>query len=107
MQLGEAFHVQLIDEGLVPWGARRAVIPPGKGRIDDHRQGRIGGAVPLVEGQVRFRIAYTIAEELVGPPHIAADGLGIGIEQHLVGVKTVALLRLIGAMDAIAIELPR
>ena len=50
MQFGEAFHVHLVDEGLMPWGARWAVIPPGKGCIDDHRQRRIGGAVPFVEG---------------------------------------------------------
>jgi hypothetical protein len=35
--MGEALDVQLVDEGLVPRGARRAVIPPGEGRIDDHR----------------------------------------------------------------------
>ena len=63
MQLCEAFHMQLIDDGLVPWGPWRAVIAPGKGRIDDHGQGGIGRAVPLVEGQVRVRIAYTIAKE--------------------------------------------
>src|SRR2546423_1527348 len=105
MQLGEAFHMQLIDDGLVPWRPWRAVIAPGKGRIDDHAQRGIGGAVPLVEGQVRSRMAYTIAKELVGPPHVAANGLGIWVQQHFVRVEAVAMLRLIGTMHTIPVEL--
>src|SRR5262245_15295143 len=107
MQLGKAFHVQLIDQRLVPRYTWWAVVTPGKGCIDDHRQGGVWCAVALVEGQIGLGVSDAIAEELVGPAHVTADGLGIGIEHHLVRVKPVALLGLIWAIHAIAIELAR
>ena len=105
MQLGKALDVQLVDNGLVPWRARRPVVPPGKGRIDDHGQGGIRRVIPLVKGQVGLWVAQAVAEEFVGPAHITANSLGIGVEHDLVRIEAVPLLGLIGAMDAIAIEL--
>ena len=42
----------------------------------------------------------------VAPDQPAGQPFGIGIEQQLVGVEAVALLRLVGTIDAIPIELP-
>ena len=41
----------------------------------------------------------------IAPHQPSGEPLGIGIEQQLVGVEAVAVLRRIGPVDAIAIEL--
>jgi hypothetical protein len=41
--------------------------PPGKGGIDDHRQGGIRRVIAVITGYVRLRVAQAIAEELIGP----------------------------------------
>src|SRR4051794_24309297 len=63
MPLRETLDVDLVDEGLVPRGMRRAIVAPGEGRVDDLRQRGEGGAVALVEGEVRLRIAHLVAEQ--------------------------------------------
>src|SRR3954454_21702744 len=40
----------------------------------------------------------------IRPAHMADQRLGIGIEQKLVGIESVAGRRLIGAMDAVTID---
>jgi len=81
--------------------------PPGKGRINDDGQGGIRRTVPVVKGEIGFGVTHTVGKEFVGPPHIAANRLGIGVEHQLAGVKAVALLRLVRAVDPVAVELPR
>ena len=89
VELGEALDVQLVDDRLVPGGPRRPVVAPGEGRIDHGRQRGIGCTVAVVEGQVGLRVVELVAEQLVGPLHVAADRLGVRVEHHLVGVESV------------------
>ena len=63
--------------------------------------------VAAVEGKVLARAPRAIAEMRIAPDQAAGEPFGIGIEQQLVGVEAVSAFRRIGAMDAIAIELPR
>ena len=50
-------------------------------------------------------VAELVAEQLVGPLHVAADQLGIRVEHDLVGVEPVPLGRLERPVDAVAVEL--
>ena len=107
MALGEPLDVQLIDHRLVPGYARWTIVAPGKGRINDHGEGGIRRTVPVVKGQIGVGVPHAVGKKLVGPPDIAANRLGIGVEHQLAGVKAVALLRLVRAVDPVAVELPR
>src|SRR5215510_12045743 len=107
MQLGEPFDVQFINNGLVPWRARRVVVAPGKSWINDYSQWGIGGVVAVVKRQIRFRVANTVGKKLIGPSHIPTQGFGIGVEHNLVGIKAMSLLRLEGSVHTIAVELAR
>ncbi len=53
---GESFRktldVQFINQGLMPRRARRGVVAPGEGLIDDHRQRREGRAVAVVQREI-------------------------------------------------------
>src|SRR4051812_35642285 len=42
----------------------------------------------------------------IAPDQPSGEPLGIGVEQKLVSVKAVAVLGLVGAVDAVAVELP-
>src|SRR5206468_4275992 len=59
-----------------------------------------------IEGKILARAAGAVAEMRVAPDQPAGEPLGVGIEQQLVGVEAVAAFGCIGAVDAIAIELP-
>jgi hypothetical protein len=98
------FDVHLVDDGLVPGPLPRPRAAPGEGGVDDLAFWHEGGAVALVERQVLLRIADHVAEQRVVPLQGAMQPLGVGIDQQLVRVEAVAGLRLIGAVDAIAVE---
>ncbi len=90
---------------LVPGCPRRTVVAPGEGAVDHRCQRREGGAVALVEGQVGVGVADLVAEQAVVPAQVAADGLGERVENELVRVEAVTLLRLVGSVDPVAVEL--
>ena len=80
VQLCKSFDMQVIHDGLVPWCPRGLIIPPGKCRINHHRERRVCSAIPVVEREIAFRVAKPVAKDLVSPFHIASDALGIGIQ---------------------------
>ena len=98
VELGKALDVHLVDDRLVPGSLRRPVVAPSEGFVDDRRQRREGGAVPLVERQVGLRVAELVAPDVVRPLRLPGNALGIRVEQHLVRVEAVAVLRLVGPM---------
>ena len=71
------------------------------------RQRRVGGVVAIVERQVVVRIADLVAEHRVGPANRRADRLRVRIEDDLVRVESVAVLRLVRTVDAVTVELVR
>src|SRR5262249_44918300 len=81
------------------------VIPPGKGRINDHGQRGIRRIIARIVGQIGRWMASTIAKQFLSPAHITAKRLGIGVEHNLAGVEALPLLGCVGTIDAIAIEL--
>jgi hypothetical protein len=101
----EAAHVRLVDHHLVPGHARRAVVAPGEGGLDDLAARQVGGAVAAVEGEVALAVADAVAEERVVPAQRADDVARVGVEQQLVGIEAQALARAVGPVHAVAVEL--
>ena len=93
MAHGEAVHVQLVDHRLVPGHARRPVVAPGEGRVDDAALRHARRIVAAVERQVLVPVADAVAEMRVAPAQVARRVLGVGIDQQLVRVEAVAVLR--------------
>ena len=103
----EAPHVHLIDDRVVPRRSERPVGPPGKRRVDDRAERSERGVVAIVEGEVRVRIADAVAEHLVAPPNRTRHGLGVRIHDNLVGVESMAILRIVRSVYTITVELVR
>src|SRR5690606_28756730 len=57
-----------------------------------------------VERQIAAARAVAVAVMRIGPAQLAGERLGVGVEQQLVRVEAVAGARLVGAVDAVAVE---
>ena len=104
---GESLDVGLVDDALVPFAAGAPVAAPGKGGVHHLTFGQPSGVVAPVEAEVGVARADAVAEMRVCPFQIAHEISGIGVDKELVRVETVAPRRIVGAMNAIAVELPR
>src|SRR4051794_29524331 len=82
MELREALDVQLVDHRVVPRRARRPVVAPAEGAVDDLAAPEAGA-------------------------DLAADQPGVWIEEQLGRIEAVAPVRVVRAVDAITVELPR
>ena len=98
--------MRLVDDGVFPGdvGAHFAAAPV-EGLVDDDGLGHAAGIVAPVEREILARAAGAIGEMRIAPYQPSGQPPGIGIEQQLVGVEAVAVLGLIGAVNAIAVEL--
>jgi hypothetical protein len=82
------------------------IVTPSESLIDHRAQRRKCRVVAVVEGKIFFRIAHAIAEHLeVAPLQQTSDRFGIGIEEDLIGIETMPLVRSIGSVYAIAVKL--
>ncbi len=106
MEVREALHVQLVDEGIVPRGVGATVITPGKGRIHDLALRHAESAVARVDGQVLAPAAHSVAEVCVAPAKRPHDRFGVRIEQQFVGVEAHAPLWIVRAVHPISIQQP-
>ena len=105
--LRQALDVRLIDDGVFPRDLRADLAAtPVEGLVDHDGLGYAAGIVAPVERQVLARATGAIGKMGVAPYHPPGKPPRIGIEQQLVGIESVAVLGLVGAMNAIAIELP-
>ena len=106
-QLRQAFDVRLVDDGVFPRHLRMPVVAPGVGLVDHHRFEHRARVVAAVERQVLALVADAIGQMRVGPGELAAEPLAVGIDQQLVVIEAVPGLRIVGAVNAIAVELAR
>ena len=80
---------------------------PGEGGVDHDRLRHAAGIVAPVEREIAARAAGAIAEMRVAPHHASCELLGVRVDQQLVRIEAQAVLGIIGAMHAIAVELAR
>ncbi len=99
----ESLHVHLVDDGLVPGNSKRPVVAPGEGRIDHQALGEMGAAIPLIAAEVGVGMAHLVPKQGVVPVNVAVNGLGIRIEEQLCRVESLAVLRVVGSVDAISV----
>ena len=108
-QLREALDVQLVDDRLVPGSARACpvVVLPVEGRVDDDRTRDRRRGIGLVDRQVGVLTATRDVRERVGGPPVdrPIDRLRVRVDQELRRVEAPAGLRIVGAVDAVAVTL--
>jgi hypothetical protein len=102
---GEALHVELVDRPAVPGIAQLPEVDHRRQLVDDDRLGHRGRAVAIVLRQVGVGMAERVPEDQLVPAHVPVDRLGVGVDEQLGRVEAVALLRLVGAVDPIAVAL--
>ena len=90
----------------MPRRPRRTVITPAERRFDDASQRREWRTVAFVEIRV-VACAVRIAIKRIIPAQDPADGLRVRIQHEFVRVEPKAVLRLVGAVNSVAVELPR
>lgn len=98
--------MRLVDYRPIPRRAQQLVATPGERLVDDDTFGYEAGVIPIVEGEVGLGIADPVSEQRVRPIDIAGNRLRVRIDQNLGGVESEADLRLVQAVDTVAIELP-
>ena len=103
--LGEPFHVEFTNHSLVPWNPRRRIRSPGKSGVDDPVLGHPSGIVTPIKRQVLLLVSDAISKVRVAPNQWSLDLFAIGIEQKLVGIETMPLLRSIRAIHTVAVYL--
>src|SRR4051794_26678354 len=100
--------MRFVDDGVLPWdvGAEDLAAPPVEGLVDYDRLWHPARVVAAVERQVFPRAAGAIGKMRVAPHQPAGEAPRVGVEQQLVGIEAMALLRRVGAVHAVTVELP-
>ena len=104
MSLGEALDVRLVDDAVGVLEVRRAIGAPVEERVDHHRLRHARRRVVVVAAVL---VTEVVAEQRLVPVEDAVDRLGVGIQQQLVRVATVAGFGVVGPVHAIAVTLAR
>ncbi len=102
--LRQSLDVRLVDDRLVVGDVERVVALPVEERVDDHPEGHVPHGVVVV---ARVGITEVVAEQRLVPVDLAGRGLGVGVEQQLVGVAPKAALGVPRTVDAVAVALSR
>ena len=105
-QHAEAAHMDFIDDGVGPRHGGRAIVGPVEAVVADHRLQHARRTVAPVEGKVGARRVHAIAVQRIGRAQLAGEAPRIGIEQKLVMVEAMAVLRLVRAIGAITVDQP-
>ena len=103
--LGEALDVQLVNQCLVPGGAGRPIVAPGEGRVHDAAERAERRVVAAVQGKVGRGVAEFVAEQRIVPMHLAANRLGIRVQDDLFRIEAVPVGRLVGTVNPVAVKL--
>ena len=103
--LREPLHVELVDDGRVPGTAQELVALPVERRVDHDGLRDRRGVVRLVHDEV---VAVRVAERAaLDPADRPLDRLRVRVDQQLVRVEPVTLLRRPGPVDAVPVALAR
>jgi hypothetical protein len=104
---GESLDVELIDQGIVPRDLGWCIRFPGESGVDHSVLGHSNGIIAPVKRQVLLPVSDPVSEVGVAPPNGSLNLLAIGVEQELVVIKTMALLRGVWAIHPVSVQLAR
>src|ERR1700675_1662595 len=99
---GESLDMELIDQGIVPRNLEWCIRFPGESGVDHPVLGHSHGIIAPVKRQVLLPVPDPVSEMGVSPPDGSLKLLAIGVEQELVVIKTMALLRSVGAIHPVS-----
>ena len=102
VRLRQALDVRLVDDRVGVLVAGRAVDAPVEVRVDDDALGHARRRVVVVAA---VGVAEVVAEQRLIPVERALDGLGVRVEQQLVGVASLARGGVVGAVHPVAVAL--
>ena len=105
----EALDVGLVDDRVAPAAAGRCVVLPVEAVVDDQALRDRGSGV-LVVGLVVgvVRAVRGVRQDLrQAPVDLPLDRLRVRVDQELARVEPVAVVGLVGAVDAVAVALAR
>ena len=106
--LRQAFDVRLVDDGVFPGDAAGAARSPQVKASSTTTDFGMPRALSRRSNDRSARaLPSAIAEMRIAPDQAAGEPLGIGIEQQLVRIEAVAVLRLVRPVHAVAVELAR
>ena len=101
MALRKALDVRLVNDRVAPGHARRAILAPVERAIDDAALGHTGSAVGVRRAIVVARLG---AEKRVVPYERALQCQRARIDEQLVRIEAMPVLRVVGPMHAVAVE---
>src|SRR5687768_16801113 len=101
---GEPLDVELVDHRIMERGVGTAVIPPGKGAVDDDPLGNAPGVGIVVPDQI-ITAFQGIAEDGGIPIDTAGQRPRVRVDEELGWVEAMSGLRLPRAVDSIAVAL--
>ena len=104
VELGEAAHVKLVEDGPLPWHPRTCGVTPQAARFDHPALRHVARVVPAVERQVSGGAVEPVAEVDRVRLERAVQRLRVRVDQQLVRVESVARTRIVRPVDAIAVE---
>ncbi len=103
---GEALDVDLVEHRVAEGAPRELVVVPEEEVVHDHALGRAGRVVPRIRRLVAH-VGLDEAPHRRAPVDLVGDGARVGIEEDLPGVEAEPAPRLVRAVHAEAVELPR
>ncbi|SSW81982.1 Uncharacterised protein [Klebsiella pneumoniae] len=108
VHLGKPFHVALIDNGMRPGDVRPVVVLPVKSvRVDNPAFRRKRRAVAGIKAQIQLVMPQRIAEMGVVPVDVTHQFASVRVDEQLMRVKAMTVFRVVGAVDAIAVQRAR
>src|SRR5262245_58306067 len=93
-----------INHGLRPRYSQWMVVTPSESRLDDGSQRCKRRAIPRIETQGVFGTARVSVNGIV-PLQVTADCLRIRIEENLMRIESMSLVRRVRSVNAISIQL--
>jgi hypothetical protein len=102
---GEALDVALVQHGLVPGGAQRAVVPPFEPRVGDDRPRDERRAVLVVA--LAVVAAEGVAVDGWIPLDLAVERPGVRVDEQLRRVAAQADVRVMRPVHPVPVALPR
>ena len=74
------------------------------GRVHDHSFQTSRSIVAMIGHAIGIMALVKIAKMFWSPAELPCNGFCIGIEQQLMGIEQMALIRPVGAMDPVAVH---
>ena len=105
-QSRHATHMGFVEDRVIPRRVGAPVVPPLEAILGHRGFHDCGRAVAPVEAQIRARAMHAIAEHGIGPSNVPHELLCVWVEQELVRIEAMTVVRLVRPMRAKTVHEP-